>query len=162
MRGPVAPKDPEKHRPFFYIMRDKQVFGSKQKDGSGVQFIYENDGRLLCSAQIVGNITGEREVEMLKTVKGFRQLVHSIGVSVEMPENEDPITFLFQMYGKKDLYGGGTRLSMQVEPNGAEHRLYLADANWMADDEEPGQIRFIFQEPEKLARVNGAFHATSR
>lgn len=158
MRGPVAPKDPEKHRPFFYIMRDKQVFGSKQKDGSGVQFIYENDGRLLCSAQIVGNITGERELEMLKTVKGFRQLVHSIGVSVEMPENEDPVTFLFQMYGKKDLYGGGTRLSMQVEPNGAEHRLYLADASWMADDEEPGQIRFVFQEPEKLARVNVRFY----
>ena len=29
MKGPTAPKDPEKRRPFFYIIRDKEVFGAK-------------------------------------------------------------------------------------------------------------------------------------
>ena len=56
MQGPVAPKDPKKQRTYFYIMREKEIFGSRQEDGTGIQFIYESDGRLLNSAQIVGNI----------------------------------------------------------------------------------------------------------
>ena len=57
MNGPAAPKDPEKKRPYFYIMKDKEIFGAKQEDGSAIHFIYESDGRLINSAQIVGNIT---------------------------------------------------------------------------------------------------------
>ena len=56
MNGPAAPKDPEKKRPYFYIMKDKEIFGAKQEDGSAIHFIYESDGRLINSAQIVGNI----------------------------------------------------------------------------------------------------------
>ena len=33
MKGPTAPKDPEKRRQFFYIIRDKEVFGAKTPDG---------------------------------------------------------------------------------------------------------------------------------
>ena len=29
MNGPAAPKDPEKKRPYFYIMKDKEIFGAK-------------------------------------------------------------------------------------------------------------------------------------
>ena len=55
MNGPAAPKDPEKKRPYFYILKDKEIFGAKQPDGSAIHFIYESDGRLINSAQIVGN-----------------------------------------------------------------------------------------------------------
>ena len=44
MTGSAAPKDPEKARPFFYILKDKDIFGERQKDGTGIQFIYESDG----------------------------------------------------------------------------------------------------------------------
>ena len=47
MRGPTAPKDPEKKRPYFYIMREKEIFGLEQPDGRGVQFLYEDGGRLM-------------------------------------------------------------------------------------------------------------------
>lgn len=33
MEGPKAPRDPEKMRPYFYILKDKEIFGSKQEDG---------------------------------------------------------------------------------------------------------------------------------
>ena len=46
MRGPAAPRDPEKQRAYFYIMREKEVFGLRQPDGKGVQFLYEDGGRL--------------------------------------------------------------------------------------------------------------------
>lgn len=48
MAGPKAPKDPERKRPYFYIMKDKDIYGSVQEDGSGkrkrttVSGIYDN------------------------------------------------------------------------------------------------------------------------
>ena len=101
MKGPTAPKDPEKRRPFFYIIRDKEVFGAKTPDGRGIQFIYENDGRLINSARIVGNITDEKILELLKTTRGLQKLVHSIGVSVETAQQEEPVSLFSRCMGKK-------------------------------------------------------------
>lgn len=101
MTGSAAPKDPEKARPFFYILKDKDIFGERQKDGTGIQFIYESDGRLINSAQITGNVTDKEELTLLETVEGFGRLVHSIGVSVETDRPEETAEFVFQMYGKK-------------------------------------------------------------
>lgn len=142
MRGPVAPKDPEKKRPGFYIMREKEIFGMPQEDGSGVQFLYESDGRLISSAKIVGNIQDEEILNLLKTTAGFRCLVHSIGVRVETENQEETVEFAFQMYGKHDIYGSGTILKMQLMGNGMEQKLSLDSILWSEDDKEPGQIWF--------------------
>lgn len=152
--APTAPKDPEKLRPFFYIMRGKEIFGARQPNGKGVQFIYENDGRLINSAQIVGNITDADILELLKTTAGFRKLVHSIGVSVETDNIEEEITFIFQMYGKVDVYGGGTNIKCVLLGDGLEKRIVLEDIDWSKDDSIPGQIRFEFVTPELLGKVN--------
>ena len=56
MTGPKAPKDPTRKRQGFYIMRNKEISGSVQPDGSGVQFIYLNDGRMISSAKIVRHV----------------------------------------------------------------------------------------------------------
>ena len=68
MNGPAAPKDPEKKRPFFYIMRDKEIFGARQEDGRGIQYLYQDSGRLINSAQIVGNIEDQEILKLLETV----------------------------------------------------------------------------------------------
>lgn len=154
MTGPAAPKDPEKARPYFYILKDKDIFGDRQKDGTGIQFIYESDGRLISSAQITGNITDQTELKLLETVEGFGRLVHSIGVSVETDDPEENATFVFQMYGKKDLYGGGTNLTCELKCDGMEHRIYLSDYAWTQDDHVPGQIKIIFQTPERMGKAN--------
>ena len=158
MTGPAAPKDPEKSRPYFYIMKEKEVFGSPQPNGEGIQFIYENDGRLINSAKIVGNIEDEKELELLKTVDGFRKMVHSVGVSVVTEEPMQKVKFVFQMYGKTDLYGGGTNLITNVRGDGMEQRVYLEDTEWSSDDVEPGQIRFEFDKPEILGNASVRFY----
>ena len=158
MTGPVAPRDPEKARAHFYIMRGKEICGLKQGDGKAVQFIYESDGRLANSAQIVGNITDGRILELLGTVKGFRTLVHSIGVSVEMEPPAEKIEFVFQMYGKKDLYGGGTNLVATLQGDGMEQRICLSDYEWSLDDDVPGQIRFTFDQPERVGKADVRFY----
>ena len=120
MAGPKAPKDPERKRPYFYIMKDKDIYGSVQEDGSIIHFIYESDGRLINSAQIAGNIENKEELGLLETVEGFGRLVHSIGVSVETDNQNEQIEFVFQMYGKQDLYGGGTNLKVKLTGDGME------------------------------------------
>ena len=154
MNGPAAPKDPEKKRPYFYILKDKEIFGAKQPDGSAIHFIYESDGRLINSAQIVGNIADEEELRLLESVEGFGRLVHSIGVSVETDNPKEEIEFVFQMYGRKNLYGGGTNLRCKLTGDGMEHRIYLSDYTWTEDDYIPGQIKFIMSTPEKLGKAS--------
>lgn len=157
MRGPTAPKDPEKQRSYFYIMREKEVFGLEQPDGRGIQFLYEDGGRLINSAQIAGNITDQSMLDLLKTTEDFRKLVHSIGVSIETEDPEEKVTFVFQMYGKADPYGGGTNLVRTLQGNGAETRILLDEEDWSEDDREPGQIRFEFEKPGILGHVNVRF-----
>lgn len=154
MNGPAAPKDPEKKRSYFYIMRDKEIFGSRQEDGRGIQYLYQDSGRLINSAQIVGNIEDPGVLKLMENVEGFRKLVHSIGVSVETEDPKEQVEFIFQMYGKTDLYGGGTNLTATFSGDGAEKRIYLSDADWQADDHVPGQIKILMDTPEKLAKAS--------
>ncbi len=156
--GLVAPRDAEKNRPYFYIMREKEIFGLKQPDERGIQFIYQDNGRLIGSAQIVGNITDQDMLKLLEDTQGFRKLVHSIGVSVETEDPKEPIDFIFQMYGRTDTYGGGTQIRCSLKGDGAETRIHLSDVKWSEDDREPGQIRFEFSKPEILAVTSVRFY----
>lgn len=154
MEGPKAPRDPEKKRAGFYIMRNKEIAGSGQADGSGVQFIYLNDGRMISSAELVGNITDSDILELLKTTQGFKQLVHSIGVCVDMENADDMVDFAFQMYGKSDIYGSGTTIKKTVKADGMENIIVLSQQVWSQDDDIPGQIRFHFEKEEQQATVS--------
>lgn len=157
MRGPTAPKDPESKRAFFYVMRDKEIFGSVQPDGRAVQYIYEDMGRLVNSAQVTGNITDGEILALLQDGKGFHRLVHSIGVSVETEDAGQNVEFAFQMYGGRDRLGGGTVMRCALRGDGAETRLTLSEQQWSDDDKEPGQMLFTFEKPELLATANVRF-----
>ncbi len=156
--GPKAPKDPTKKRKGFYIMRNKPVAGSPQPDGRGIQFIYQDNGRMINSARLVGNITDEKMLKMLETTGQFRELVHSIGVTVETDNKDEVVKFEFQMYGKKDPYGSGTILRLPVKADGMEQILDLTQCDWSDDDNVPGQMRFVFDKAETLGTVAVKFY----
>lgn len=158
MSGPVAPKDPEQKRKGFYIMRNKEVAGSPRPDGGGTQFIYLDSGRMINSARLIGNIENEDILKLLTTTEGFRKLVYSIGVVVESDNTEMFVNFVMQMYGRKDVYGSGTQLTMPVKADGMEYRMKLSECDWSDDDHIPGQIRFEFGKAEELAKVSVKFY----
>ena len=158
MPGVVAPKDPTMKRKGFYIMRNKAVAGSPQPDGRGIQFLYMNDGRMLNAARLVGGITDEKILDLMKTAEGFRKLVHSIGVTVEMDEHEEMVDFYLQMYGKTDTYRSGTNIKIPVKADGMEMVLDLTTCDWSEDDNVPGQIRFEFPKSGMLATVAVKFY----
>lgn len=153
MTGPKAPKDAEKKRKSFYVMRNKEVAGSVQPDGTGTQFIYLNDSRLVSFAKIVGGISDEEMLNLLTTAEGFKKLVFSVGVTVEMEDPQEVVQFAFQMYGRRNTYGSGTTIRIPVKADGMEQIVRLEDVEWSQDDDIPGQIRFEFPKADMQARV---------
>lgn len=154
MAGPTAPKDPEKKRKSFYIMRNKEVAGSPQQDGRGVQTIYLDNSRMVSFARITGGITDEEIIGLLPTAEGFRKLVYSIGVMVETEDPTETTEFVMQMYGKRDPYRSGTVFQVPVKADGMEKVIKLSEIDWSDDDNVPGQMRFGFEKAGTLAKVS--------
>ncbi|MCR5770365.1 MAG: SGNH/GDSL hydrolase family protein [Butyrivibrio sp.] len=153
MRGPVAPRDPEKKRQFFYLMKDKNVFAAPLQDGRGITPIYLDGGRLIEASKFVGNLSDEKLIDMLKTAEGFKKLVHSMGVIVDGCDRDTKCKFVFQFYGKNDILGGGTLLEMPVRCDGSEHLLDLSQIELTDEDKEVGQLRYEFDENGFTANV---------
>ncbi len=158
MAGPVAPKDPEKRRAYFYIIKNKEAFGALDQYGRPIQYIHEDAGRLINSAQIVGKVEDPEILTLLEDTAGFRKLIHSIGISATMDQPMEKLTFTFQMYGKQDRLGGGTKLVQELTADGMERRIVLDEIEWSEDDKEPGQILFEFEHPLQMASVSVKFY----
>ncbi len=157
MNRSKAPKNLQPRQPYFYIMRNKEVFGLPQDNGKGAQFIYEDCDRLINSAKITGNIADQDILDLMKTTEGFRKLVHSIGVSIVTRNPEERVKFVFQMYGKKDRCHGGTNIICPLQGDGTEAIVRLDEIEWSKDDDEPGQIQIEFNKPGMLGGVNVRF-----
>ncbi len=158
MAGPKAPKDPTAKGSSFYICRQKEIAGNPKEDGSGVQYIYLNDGRLKTFAKMVGNVTDETMLNHLVSAESFMNMVAGIGVSVESEKQDQAIDFIWQMYGKTDPYHSGSVLKVSCKPDGMEQILWLDDYEWSQDDDIPGQIRFEFEKAGALAMVDIRFY----
>ncbi|MCR5203508.1 MAG: SGNH/GDSL hydrolase family protein [Lachnospiraceae bacterium] len=152
MPGPVAPKDPVKKRPAIYLMYDKQIFANPFKDGTGVCFLFMDDGRMPAMANMVGGVEDEEILKMLGKTEDFKKLVYGIGVSMINEQKVDG-EFVLQMYGKSDTYNSGTSLKTRLSSDGTEYLIPLGEVEWGNDDDRIGQIRFHFDKAEFPATV---------
>ena len=154
MEGPKAPKDPTAKGSSFFICRSKDIAGNPAPNGKGIQFIYQDGGRLVTFARMVGNVTDDKMLHNMTEAAGFKEMVAGIGVTMEAQDREQVIKFEFQMYGKTDPYQSGTTISVDCIPDGMEKILWMDDFEWSDDDNMPGQFRFVFEEPERFATVD--------
>ncbi len=141
-----APQDPTKKGSYFYIMMDKDILGAPQPEGGFIQFIFQDDNRMINAAKIAGGVDDETILEKLKTTAGFREVVDAIGVSVFEKKGKAKVKFVYQMYGNTDKYVSGTSIEKEFAANGIEEVIKLDSVNWSGDDNCPGQIRFEFNE----------------
>lgn len=151
--GPVAPKDPTEKQKGFYLLLDTMVEALERRNQSPAQDIYLDNGRILSNAKIVGGITDEDILDLLKTTEGFKKLVKKIGVSVTSSDT-DEVNFIFLNYGKKDCYNGGTRIEMTCPCNGAEYVMDLSQYQWSEDDRVVGMIAFEFPKVGMTAKAS--------
>lgn len=156
-RGPVAPKDPTKKRPFFYIMKDKEIFGAPQPDGSLAHFLYLDMGRLTDAARLTGNVTDDKMIENLTTRVGIQKMVHSIGVSVSYKETDQKVKFVAEMY-PVNPGDETTNIEAEILMDGMETVIDLGSVDWKDGDRELGQIRFLFDTPGIAATTDVRFY----
>lgn len=145
----IAPKDPTAKRPGFYVLLDKPVGGLPSNDGVGRHPVYINGDRLVTFAKMVGGIDDETILEMLRTAKGFRKLVHSVGVSIVGDLPDKVVTFTLGFSG--ELGSGGSRNSMKITTDGTEHVMVMDDLAWSDSDETPQEFLFELVKPKDIA-----------
>ena len=156
-RGPVAPKDPTKKRPFFYILKDKEIFGAPQPDGSFAHFLYMDMGRLTDAAKLTGNVTDEEMIENLTTRTGLQKMVHSIGVSVSCEKAAEKTRFVAEMYPNTPGEEV-TVIEAELTMDGMETVIELAGIDWKDGDKELGQMRFLFDKEGLCATTDVRFY----
>ena len=145
----IAPKDPTAKRPGFYVLLDKPVGGLPSNDGVGRHPVYINGDRLVTFAKMVGGIDDENILEMLRTAKGFRKLVHSVGVSIVGDLPDKVVTFTLGFSG--ELGSGGSRNSMKITTDGTEHIMVMDEQQWSDSDETPQEFLFELVKPKDIA-----------
>lgn len=139
-----APKDPQDKRKGFYVLLDQNVGGVPQADGVGRHPIFLDGDRLTTLAKIVGGISDGEILERLTTAKGFRSLVHSIGVSAQAADRDMEVGFTLVFYGN-DGPESGSRHRLSVKADGVEMVISLPELEMPDTDRAPGQ--FLFELP---------------
>lgn len=160
MKGPVAPKDPTDKRPCLYVVLDKTISGTKEKDGVCRDYVYL-EGRIKDQVKFTSGDIEEDILEMLPRMETFRQLVHSVGVSVNALETEDrgdEVEFQFQCYGKTDKYTTGTIMEMTCPCNGEEMVVAVDAYPVNKDDDQFGSFNFIFPKENRNMSLTVKFY----
>ncbi|UQZ32814.1 acyl-CoA thioesterase [Paenibacillus sp. PK3_47] len=158
VEGPAAPQDPAERRNGFFVLFETIIEATERAEGSPSQEIYLEGSYLKDKAKYIGGVTDEGMLELLGSWTGFRQLVHSIGVSVKSEREQAEICFLLQNWGKTSKYETGTRLTLPCPADGTEVILTLADIVWNEDDEAPGKFAFEFSHAGELAAASIIFY----
>lgn len=154
-----APKDPVEKRDSLFVMFEKVIEATPRKEGKPSQEIYLDGGRLKDIARLVGNVRDEEVLTLLEDCKGFRELVHSIGVVIKKEnQNAGKVNFVLQNYGKQNKYESGTLVKIPLPSDGTEMILELGEVQWSQDDEVPGKFAFEFDLPGELATASVKFY----
>lgn len=159
IQGPVAPKDPLEKRSGFFIMFESIIEATAHPHGKFSQEIYLEGERLIEKAKFTGGVKDEKILELLKSCRGFRKLVHSIGISVKAHEKEiSTVVFSMENWGKTSKYETGTRVGIPCKADGSETILTLDDYEWSQDDDVPGKFAVEFEHAGVLATASIIFY----
>ena len=157
--GPAAPRDPVDKRSSFYLMYESIVEATARPDGRFSQEIYLEGRQFIDRAMFAGGVTDESILQLLTSCSGFRQLVHSIGISVSTPvDDHAPVWFALENWGHTRKYETGTKLRFPVPTDGTEAVLVLEEQEWSIDDDVPGKMAIEFDRQGALGTVSIVFY----
>ena len=123
--GPKAPKDPTKKRAAVYFMLDDAVEGRPDGNG-GFAEVHFLEGRVAAKVTSLLPEIDTGLAKKLQMCEGFRELVHSIGVTMISDKEEhrgESIGFALQC--RTGTGYNGTRYQTEVDCNGKEALLVL-------------------------------------
>jgi len=148
-----------KERSFFYVMHQDVIEATPRTLGRPSQEIYLAGDRLKYKAMLTGGVADGEILKLLETCEGMLKLVHSIGVAVESDTDREGIVhFVYQNWGKQDIYNSGTCIRIPCPKDGTEVNITFEDQLWSPDDDVPGKIAFEFDRPGEIAKATVKFY----
>ena len=142
MKGPVAPRDPEKKRPKVYFILEDQIVTSHPHENGFREIIYL-EGRVKNKISLICPEIDGAFSERLQNSSEFRKIVHSIGVILEPAEEGHrglPVTVRLEHYGKTSKYGSGSTMELETLADGAERIFPLSELPEGPDDDILGTL----------------------
>ena len=144
VKGPKAPKDPTKKRAAVYFMLDDAVEGRPDGNG-GFTEVHFLEGRV---AAKVTSLLPELDASIAKKLQmsdGFRELVHSIGVTMISDKEEHRGESIgFALRCRTNTGYNGTCYEMRVPCNGTEAVIELGDYVAVAGETSLASINLSF------------------
>ncbi len=143
-KGPKAPKDPTKKRSVIYIMLDDAIEGRPNESGgfSEVNFL---EGRVAAKVTSLLPELDKTLAERLQTCEGFREIVHSIGVSVKADKEEDRNKILCFIQQCRTATGyNGTKYRLDTVCDGRESLLVVEEVPAVAEETVLASFHFEF------------------
>lgn len=148
----TAPKDPQERRKGFYVLLDQNIGGVPQPDGLGRHPIFLDGERLTTLAKMVGGVSDPAILERLTTAAGFRELVHSIGVSGQAEDRDMELSCTLVFYADQGP-DSGSKHEINFRTDGVEAALPLAELDLPDTDRVPGQFLFMLPRDRDTAAV---------
>ena len=157
--GPKAPNDPAERRNGFFVLYETAIEATARAEGKPSQEVYLEGNYLIDKAKFIGGVTDKTLLGLLGNWTGFRQLVHSIGVSVKRDNVQgEPVSFLMQNWGKTSKYETGSSLRLPCPSDGSEVILTIEDYQWSEEDDVLGKFAFEFNHEGELAIASVIFY----
>ncbi|NQX45250.1 SGNH/GDSL hydrolase family protein [Paenibacillus tritici] len=135
-------------------MFETAIEATARAEGKPSEEVYLEGNYLIDKARYIGGVTDEQMLAMLTTWAGFRQLVHSIGVSVKTAREGEEVSFLMQNWGRTSKYETGTQHRVVCPGDGTEVLLVLDEIAWSEEDTAPGKYAFEFGGEGELAMAS--------
>ena len=142
--GPKAPKDPTKKRSAIYIMLNDAVEGKPNGTGgfSEVNFL---EGRVAAKVTSLLPELNKELAAKLQTCAGFRELVHSIGISMQADKEEDRNkTIRFAQQCRTVTGYNGTRYQTETVCDGRESVITVAEYDPVEEETVLASFNFEF------------------
>ncbi|AWB44674.1 acyl-CoA thioesterase [Paenibacillus sp. CAA11] len=156
--GPIAPKDPVAKRSGFYVIHESLIESTVRPDGKLSHEIYL-EGRLAEKARYTGGVLDESILTQLGNSSGFRQLVHSIGISVKAEDSEiSSVQFTMENREVISPYESGSQFTISCPADGSEVILILDQYERSPNDEVPGKFTFEFEQGGVVATASVKFY----
>lgn len=139
------------NRSYFHIVYNQEVKAVAENE-----ILLDSDrGHVIHRARLTGCVYDEEIIALLHNCKGFRKLVHSIGIEINRKNHvEDDTIVRLEVWNKANPPESITRVEAQCLSTEKETIIPLEDVEWSEEDDRLSKFVFSFEKSDAVTEVS--------
>lgn len=143
---------------YFYVLQNELIESSRRYEKNPGQEIYLSNGYLECKARIVGGVTDYHILRQIEQVKGFKEIIDQIGVSIILlSPYKGKITLALQGQTVDNV---GAEYRLLYDKDGEELFIPISEISCLDKMDALSCFLFEFEEEGVLAQASIRFFLT--